>query len=83
LPIIGTVANRAIAPAEVSEEDDEYDEYDEDSEGIWAAAAAELEPDYNPAYNVDVDDFEDVEDDDADEDPQPVLDPLFVDDIAS
>ncbi|WOB42371.1 polysaccharide biosynthesis tyrosine autokinase [Thermoleptolyngbya oregonensis NK1-22] len=83
LPIIGTVANRAIAPAEVSEEDDEYDEYDEDSEGIWAAAAAELEPDYNPAYNVDVDDFEDVEDDDADEAPQPVLDPLFVDDIAS
>ncbi|WP_448603388.1 GumC family protein [Thermoleptolyngbya sp.] len=77
LPIIGTVANRAIAPAEASEEDDEYDE---DSEGIWAAAAAELEPDYNPAYNVDVDE---LDDDDADESPQPVLDPLFVDDIAS
>lgn len=77
LPIIGTVANRAIAPAEASEEDDEYDE---DSEGIWAAAVAELEPDYNPAYNVDVDE---LDDDDTDEAPQPVLDPLFVDDIAS
>ncbi|GAB4458437.1 MAG: polysaccharide biosynthesis tyrosine autokinase [Elainellaceae cyanobacterium] len=77
LPIVGTVANRAIAPAEVSEEDDEYDE---DSEGIWAAAAAELEPDYNPAYNVDVDE---LDDDDTDEHPQPVLNPLFVDDIAS
>jgi capsular exopolysaccharide synthesis family protein len=80
LPVIGTVANRAIAPAKASEDDDEYDE---DSEDLWAAAAAELEPDYSPAYNIDVDDVDDLDDNDVDEVPQPVLDPLFVDDIAS
>ncbi|GAB4141156.1 MAG: polysaccharide biosynthesis tyrosine autokinase [Cyanobacteria bacterium J069] len=77
LPIIGTVANRAIAPAEVSEDGEEYDE---DSEGIWDTAAAELEPDYNPAYNSDVDE---IDEDEPDDDPQPALNPLFVDDIAS
>lgn len=80
LPVIGTVANRAIAPAKASEDDDEYDE---DSEDLWAAAAAELEPDYSPAYNIDVDDVDDLDDNDVDEVPQHVLDPLFVDDIAS